>query len=270
MKLVLLVTSHESMAGEKYPFELTFSFRPLPMQQFSFLQDKETLALLMKWSMLGRISAQAFSFDQSFYPYNSDQFALSFFRDPDVVTSMMEVGVRGPFDKPLVSVSVKIIPCTKVSMDLFDPIYSCGILMPSGHVVKCLHDVHPDYDELRQEEDSQHYDVIGKEEREEFIFLLFKHICLGGELCQYEDVIDPYISTTKKVYKDLISVQKDPETKKISVVSTVLKVCVYDESGRCFPGMPEEEQTFAYLIVNPFKRHVTLLYHLYGVGRLTL
>uniref|UniRef100_A0A8C5DS66 Cilia- and flagella-associated protein 300 n=1 Tax=Gouania willdenowi TaxID=441366 RepID=A0A8C5DS66_GOUWI len=230
------------MAGEKYPFELTFSFRPLPMQQFSFLQDKETLALLMKWSMLGRISAQAFSFDQSFYPYNSDQFAL----------------VRNHPSVPLVSVSVKIIPCTKVSMDLFDPIYSCGILMPSGHVVKCLHDVHPDYDELRQmlqEEDSQHYDVIGKEEREEFIFLLFKHICLGGELCQYEDVIDPYISTTKKVYKDLISVQKDPETKKISVVSTVLKVCVY----------VSDVISFVYMSLIG---HIELIHISYGVCRL--
>lgn len=27
-------------------------------------------------SMLGRISAQTYTFDQSFYPYNSDRFAL--------------------------------------------------------------------------------------------------------------------------------------------------------------------------------------------------
>lgn len=53
-------------------------------------------------------------------------------------------------DKPMVSVSVEPTPCTKVSMELFDPIYSCGILRPTGHVVKCFHDVYPDYDELRQ------------------------------------------------------------------------------------------------------------------------
>lgn len=53
-------------------------------------------------------------------------------------------------DKPVVSVSVEPTPCTKVSMELFDPIYSCGILRPTGHVVKCFHDVYPDYDELRQ------------------------------------------------------------------------------------------------------------------------
>ncbi|XP_068431550.1 cilia- and flagella-associated protein 300 isoform X2 [Clinocottus analis] len=226
-------------------------------------------------SMLGRMSAQSYSFDQCFHPYNSEAFTLCFFRDPNVTSSLrkMEAGAWVPLDKPVVSVGVEPVQCTKVSMELFDPIYSCGIVRPSGHVVKCFHDVYSDYDELRQmlqEEDSEHHCVFGKEERGEFLFRLFKHLCVGGELCQYEDTIDAYISTTKQIYKDLISVQKDPETKKIIVVSTVLKVCAYDESGRCYPENQEEEQTFAYLIVDPFKRHATLFSHCYGVGSFTL
>lgn len=39
-----------------------------------------------------------------------------------------------------------------------------------------------------------------------------------------------------------------------------------DESGRCYPGRRDEEQNFAYLIVNPVSRHVTLFSHSYGVG----
>ncbi|XP_030597382.1 cilia- and flagella-associated protein 300 isoform X1 [Archocentrus centrarchus] len=255
------------MAREEDAFEQTFSFIPLHTKTFTFLQDKDTLARLMKWSMLGRISAQSYSFDHSFSSYNSGKFALCFFKDPEVVSSLrkMEAGVWVPLDKPVVSVSVEPVPCTKVSMELFDPIYSCGILRPTGHVVKCFHDVYPDYDELRQmlqDEDSERYYVVGREERGEFLFRLFKHLCLGGELCQYEDAIDPYISTT--------NVQKDPETKKISVVSTVIKICVFDKSGRCYPGTREEEQTFAYLIVDPYKRHVTLFCHFYGVGEFTV
>lgn len=57
---------------------------------------------------------------------------------------------------------------------------------------------------MLQEEDSEHYYVVGREERREFLFRLFKHLCFGGELCQYEDTIHPYISTTKQIYKDLI------------------------------------------------------------------
>ncbi|XP_041868457.1 cilia- and flagella-associated protein 300 [Melanotaenia boesemani] len=262
------------MSGKECEFEQSFSFSPLPNKKFSFLHDKDTLALLMKWSMHGRISAQSYSFDHNFYPYNSEKFALCFFKDHEVVSTLrnLEAGFWVPLDKPVVSVSVEPVPCTKVSMELFDPIYSCGILWPSGHVVKCFHDVYPDCDELQrmlQEEDCENYYVVGREEREEFLFRLFKHLCLGGQVCQYEDNIDPYISTTKQMYKDLINVQKDPETKKISVVSTVLKVYAYDESGRCYPGTREEEQTFAYLIVDPFKRHTTLFYHFYGVGKFT-
>uniref|UniRef100_A0A665UC20 Cilia- and flagella-associated protein 300 n=1 Tax=Echeneis naucrates TaxID=173247 RepID=A0A665UC20_ECHNA len=217
-------------------------------------------------SMLGRISAQSYSFDQSFHSYNCEK-SLWIVSHHFVCVCVCVV------DKPVVFVDVEVVPCTKVSMELFDPISSCGILRPSGHIVKCFHDVHSDYDELRQmlqEEDSEHYYVVGREERGEFLFRLFKHLCLGGEICQYEDTLQPYINTTKQVYKDLISVQKDSETKKIGVVSMVLKVCAYDESGQCFPGRRAEEQTFAYLIVDPFKRHVTIFYHFYGVGNFTV
>lgn len=58
--------------------------------------------------------------------------------------------------------------------------------------------------QLLQDEESEHYSVVGKETREEFLFILFKHLSLGGELCQYEDTIDPYMRTTKQIYKDLI------------------------------------------------------------------
>ncbi|XP_008329859.1 cilia- and flagella-associated protein 300 [Cynoglossus semilaevis] len=263
------------MAGEEVTFEKTFSFRSLPSKKFSFLEDKDTLELFMKWSMLGRISAQSYSFDQSFYPYNIEKFAMCFFTDPGVFSSLkrLEAGAWVPLDETVVCVSVEEVPCTKVSMELFDPIYSCGIVRPTGHVVKCFHDVHPDYDELKQmlqEEDTEHYYVVGRQERQEFLFCLFKHLCLGGELCQYEDTIDPYIKTTKQVYKDLISVQKDPETEQISVVSTVLKVRANGEFGQCFPGDEDEEQTFAYLIIDPFKRHVTLFCHVYSVGDVPL
>ncbi|XP_047461495.1 cilia- and flagella-associated protein 300 [Mugil cephalus] len=256
--------------------EVTISFNPLPNKNFSFLQDKHILARLMKWSMLGRISVQSYGFDRCYFScHKAETFAKCFFRDPAVVCTLrkMEAGLSVPLDKPVLSVSVEPVPCTEVTMGLFDPIYSCGILRPSGHVVKCFHDVHPDYDELRkmlQDDCSEHYHAVGREEREEFLFCLFKHLCLGGELCQYEDTIDPYINTTKQIYKDLISVQKGPAMKRIQIVSKVFKVCAFDESGRCFPGTREEEQTFAYLIVDPFKQQVTLFCHFYGVGNFTL
>uniref|UniRef100_A0A4W5LBM1 Cilia- and flagella-associated protein 300 n=1 Tax=Hucho hucho TaxID=62062 RepID=A0A4W5LBM1_9TELE len=194
------------MASENSRLETEFSFNLLPTKTFSFLQDKNTLQLLMKWSMLGRISAQAFSFDQTFYPYNSHDFTLSFFRDPCVLTNLrkMEAGAWVTLEGEVVCVQAEVVPCSKVSMEMFDPLYSSGIITPSGHITKCFHDTHPDYDLLRQmlqEDGSEEYGVM---ERREFLFLLFKHVTLGGELCQYEDTINPYIDTTRTIYRDLV------------------------------------------------------------------
>lgn len=61
---------------------------------------------------------------------------------------------------------------------------------------------------MLQEEDSEHYYAVSQEERKEFLFRIFKHLCLGGELCQYEDTVEPYISTTRQIYKDLIRLMR--------------------------------------------------------------
>jgi len=48
------------------------------------------------------------------------------------------------------------------------------------------------------------YKLISEVHRNEFLFRLFKHLCLGGQWCQYEDNIKPYLNTTKVLYKDII------------------------------------------------------------------
>lgn len=46
--------------------------------------------------------------------------------------------------------------------------------------------------------------VFSNADRQEFIFHVFKALCLGGRLCQFEDEIEPYLDCTKKLYKDLV------------------------------------------------------------------
>ena len=53
-------------------------------------------------------------------------------------------------------------------------------------------------------EDSDNYDIYSTKERNEFIFRLFKHLCIGGVVCQYEDSIQSYIDVTKSIYKELV------------------------------------------------------------------
>ncbi|KAL7853874.1 hypothetical protein AOLI_G00207180 [Acnodon oligacanthus] len=262
------------MAEETRAFEQTYTFSLLPNKTFTFQQDLHTAGLLMKWSMLGRISAQAFNFDQAFQSYRKNDFALNFFQDPCVKNNLKTLDASGawkPLGSDVTHVDVEAVPCTKVSVDIFEPIFSSGIVRPSGHIVKCYHEVNPDFDELRMmllEEDSDNYHVVSPCDRQEFLFRLFKHIVLGGELCQYEDVISPYIESAKMIYKDLVSVQKDSDTREIRIASTILKVAAHDENGLCYPSGRDNEQTFAYLCIDPFKRHVYVLYHSFGIGLL--
>ena len=53
-------------------------------------------------------------------------------------------------------------------------------------------------------EDSDLYDIFSEDDRSEFVFILLKHLCLGGAVCQYEDDIKPYLDTVKSLYKELI------------------------------------------------------------------
>eukprot|EP01052_Picozoa_sp_SAG31_P062366 SAG31_NODE_21348_length_552_cov_0.567329_2_plen_68_part_01 len=60
-------------------------------------------------------------------------------------------------------------------------------------------------------EDSENYWLYSDEERNEFLFKIFSHLVLGGGMCQHEDEIVPYFEATKKFYKDLLAVRKNPD-----------------------------------------------------------
>lgn len=50
----------------------------------------------------------------------------------------------------------------------------------------------------------EYYSLYSEAEREEFIFRIFQLLVLGGDLCQYEDFLQPYLEITKIIYKNLI------------------------------------------------------------------
>lgn len=54
------------------------------------------------------------------------------------------------------------------------------------------------------DEECNEYNLYSKTERDEFIFRLFQLIVLGGEFCQYEDNLQPYLDTIRTIYKDLV------------------------------------------------------------------
>ncbi|BFZ00484.1 hypothetical protein BsWGS_03523 [Bradybaena similaris] len=250
-----------------------FSFLPLN-KSFNSLQDKDYKEYFLKWSMKDRLKAQIFTFDQGFQAYEKDKFAFDFFRDPNVVSKLETVTGKGQtaiLGTKVKKVVASHVPCTILSMAFFDKIMDGNIASESGDIRKCFDEFKDEFaisDNLRQmllNEDSDVYCEFTERERDEFLFLLFSHMCLGGQLCQFEDNVNPYLDVTKAVYKDLISVQKNPETKVLSIISHVFKVCCYDDNDEvCFPSQKKQIQDFSYLIVDPLKRTVICFYHTFG------
>lgn len=54
------------------------------------------------------------------------------------------------------------------------------------------------------EDESDENLLYGEDERAEFIFRLLQHFLIGGQWCQDDEIIEPYLTATKHVYKDLI------------------------------------------------------------------
>lgn len=95
-------------------------------------------------------------------------------------------------------------------MEFFDRIYDRRVVLEDGTIRKCFEEYIDGImiaDELRNlllVEESENYEVFADDERDEFIFRLFKHLCIGGVLNQYEDNINQYLSMTKTLYKDTV------------------------------------------------------------------
>lgn len=76
-------------------------------------------------------------------------------------------------------------------------------------------------------------------ERDEFIFHIFKRLCVGGGMCQYEDLLQPYVDLTKLVYKVCVRacVCSKPVPKSMCVhVCAGPKVCVLASALRLCTG----------------------------------
>ena len=58
--------------------------------------------------------------------------------------------------------------------------------------------------------ESENYQAFPQELRNEFLFKVFQHLALGGSVCQYEDFIGAYVTQAKQMYRDLVSVSRNP------------------------------------------------------------
>ncbi|XP_012348747.1 cilia- and flagella-associated protein 300 [Apis florea] len=114
------------------------------------------------------------------------------------------------------------------------------------------------------DEECPEYNLYLKDEREEFIFFIFQMLVLGGILCQYEDILNPYLEVTRAMYKDLIKVQKNEDTD-LSISTVVLQVVAKDSKGEAyFPYDPSHMQNIGFLLIDGITHEITTFLHQFG------
>lgn len=252
--------------------ETTFTFHVLPGSLKS-LKEKKAQELLSKWNLDVHMQAHSFRYDQHFTPPQLEAFLHDFFNDPTVqstapVCTGRQAGSWGPMGS-VSSIKKERMSTSVVRLDFFDRLESEEIgIVRAGCIAKCLDvpcgEMVIASDKLRVmllDEASEEWDVFSAQERRELIFHILARLAIGGGLNQYEDQIEPYLTMTKALYKDLVAVQKDGAGQ-LHVRSIALNVL--EASGSELALFPSaSKHNFCYLTIDPLQRHVRYWYSAY-------
>lgn len=121
------------------------------------------------------------------------------------------------------SLSYKTMSCNVLNMAYFDFLEQLDLVNANTGHFKGAPDEWVDSiqlsTKLRQamlwEDDENYCELQQDKYQNEFIFKLFQLLILGGPMCQYDDDATEYLTQTKNLYKDLVTVAKDTETGEI-------------------------------------------------------
>ncbi|KAJ3062258.1 hypothetical protein HDU98_001860 [Podochytrium sp. JEL0797] len=259
-------SSAEGRSKDK--IDAKFKFEWLEHANLSIYRDKELQSLLFKWGMQDHCYMKRFSFDKQLKPYQIDEFLMDFFNDGNVNKHLKVLGTKDRWGSlgRVERVDKEDTLHSVTSLTFFDRLStSADVVRQDGSIKKCLDEYVDSFvvaDELRKcllMPESETYSSFSEEDRKEFVFHVFRALCLGGKVCQYEDEIGEYLGATKKVYKDLISVTKDTSG---SLVVSSLVFEIKGVASSVSPLFPcEHPQNFCYVSVDAGKRVVNVWYH---------
>eukprot|EP00948_MAST-09A_sp_MAST-9A-sp1_P000328 g328.t1 len=233
-----------------------FSFQVI---QSSFPKEKAELKSFEKWGLDKHCVFRRFRFNQRLTDENMKTFLLDFFNDSTVQASL-QISTRksGLCPCPGGEIrDIKYIPLNKkvTNMTFFDRLITeADVVHDTGGLRKCFDDmidgvsVQDKLTEMLVNEDSENADIYDDDEKNEFIYQIFRTLVVGGSLCQAEESWDDYKTHTKSIYKQLVKVIKNATTGKIEVSSDIFSV---EELTGTFNIFPEESpHNRCYIVVD--------------------
>jgi hypothetical protein len=244
-----------------------FVFHPVD-GEFAVRAPGEKADRLKKWDLADSMVLRTFRYDKPLNRAEVELFVLDMLNDPRVREALPVCAGRARWAQlpaPVTAVRMVEIPVTRVRMDLFDRIFDAGIARrEGGYLAKCLDVPLADgliaSDRLRLmllDGESDDYALYSAAERDELLFLVLRHLSVGGGLCQYEDGIDALLDSVKSLYRDLVRVHKNGAGQ-LEVSSWTYRIAALESpaGGGLWPR--ESPHNFCYLTVDPVRRHAVL------------
>lgn len=161
-----------------------------------------------------------------------------------------------------------LVPATLTTLDLFDRLQEADppVVRANGGIIGCMEEkirgflIANKVQDMLVNEDSENYGLFTEAEQGEFLFRLFRHLVLGGSVNQYDDTMELYLESLKRLYKELLSVQRNAAGQ-IEVASFVYEVqsAQFESGASLFPF--SQPNCFCYVAVDPLRRYCTVLYH---------
>jgi hypothetical protein len=212
---------------------------------FKILGEKEVSSNLSQWG-LGQLTGQLFSFDQPVK--RADAFTL---------LSQLPLPALHPF-------AAHPVACTATSMSLLsftEEFTRDGVVLPCadesiepGHLVS---------DRLRVAllaRDSEDYERVADQVRDELLTRIFVVLLAGGGLNQYSNEVAPYKELARGMYKEMMAVVKVKDSQEIETAGWAFELT--PEKGS---AMFKNRSSFnrCYVTIDPIKRRIALLHSPY-------
>mmetsp|Transcript_13962 Transcript_13962/g.16861 ORF Transcript_13962/g.16861 Transcript_13962/m.16861 type:complete len:263 (-) Transcript_13962:478-1266(-) len=232
--------------------------------------DSFVTSNLQKWGLQEGSQVARFRYTKRYHRLAAEEFLVDFFNSEEVQKHLKVAGDRGEQVSPqsVSAVKCEVLPSDIISLNFFDKLETADppIVKGEGYICKCM-DLQIDgvtisdmLGDLLMNEESENEALYSEQERKQFMFHILRNLVLGGAMCQYDDSIEPYMETIKRIYKSLLCVQKNAATNQIEVTSVVYKVtAVESDNWSLFPK--HSPQNFCYVCVDPLRRQCTWWYH---------
>ena len=183
--------------------------------------DRAVRPCLERWGLYDEIKAVRVRYDRKG-------------KDEELVRGILTDEVRTALGLPVAeddaAVRVERLKCEATTLALFDPVAaSQDVMLGSGRAKQCPQVViggvecdnalrkwlsRKKYDREvaagardGEEEDDDERPSVALED-DELLYRLFELLCLGGPLAQPDLVLEPYLATTKALYRDCVQVYK--------------------------------------------------------------